>query len=121
MQSKLISQRKNFEEEFGQYEQRLRELEVIAQNSEAMRNQSARFEQELIRKQEELKHAKSQVESLKKGIKDLESEKFQKVKLEADFSRLSESNQALVNKITRYEEQLEKQRQELSVHRSRLD
>lgn len=121
MQSKLISQRKNFEEEFGQYEQRLRELEVIAQNSEAMRNQSARFEQELIRKQEELKHAKSQVESLKKGIKDFESEKFQKVKLEADFSRLSESNQALVNKITRYEEQLEKQRQELSVHRSRLD
>lgn len=89
MQSKLISQRKNFEEEFNQYEHRLKELEVIAQSSEAMRNQTARLEQDLIRKQEELKHAKSQVEMFKKSSKELEVERLQRAKLEADFSRLT--------------------------------
>lgn len=45
LQSKLTEQRNLYETEFNSYDQRLKELEFIAQNSEALRNQSARFEQ----------------------------------------------------------------------------
>jgi hypothetical protein len=69
LQSKLTEQRNLYESEFNSYEHRLKELETIAQNSEVLRNQSARFEQELIRKTEELKNTKSQVEILKRSLK----------------------------------------------------
>jgi uncharacterized secreted protein with C-terminal beta-propeller domain len=76
-----------------------------------IRHQSARFEQELLRRTEELKNTKSQVDILKRNLKELEADRLARVKLEVENSRMSETQQALLNKANMYEEQLEKQRQ----------